>query len=119
MEDPWRSLKRCMEQTCSAVHVRFGGFATAVGLNDFLLDTFDVPRTPKEIAVRALDQLCEGDKRQNDRVVCLAVISFLDETLGRPKEDTDRSLRLKDLAQLVSGSTPPGEFERWVETWYE
>lgn len=119
MDDSRRILKRSLEQACTALRVRFSEFAAAVGLNDFLLDAFDVPRTAQEIAVRALEQLCAGDKRLHDHVVCLAVVSFLDETLGPPREDPDRFVRLKDLASLLASPCTRAQFERWIETWYE
>ena len=119
MADARTVFKRCVVQACSALHIQSGRFAAHVGLNDFLLDTFDMPRTPKATAVLALEQLCEGNNGPNDNAVCLAVMAFLDETLSPPSEDPDKFRRFKDLADLIAGSSNPAALEQWVETWYE
>ena len=118
-QDARTVFKRCFTQTCAAVHVPFGRFATAVGFNNFLLDSFDAQKNSHEVAALALDQLCAGDKRLNDQIVCLAVIAFLDEMLGKPEVDRDYRRRLADLAELTAQRATADQYETWVETWYE
>lgn len=119
MQDARNIFKRCLAQTCFDIHAHFSRFAADVGLNDFLLDLADVDRSPEEIATFALDQLIAGDEGLTDRILCLGVVSFLDKTLGLPKEDPDPYLRLKDLAEFLSEEEPsPDQIERWIETWY-
>lgn len=119
MSDASTTFRRCVERVCAAVGTDFRRFATAVGLHEFLLDSLDVTRTPKDVAVRALDELCIGDRKLDDQIVCLSVIQYLDRMLGAPHGDPIRRQRLEDLAGLVSNSVAPRELERWVESWYE
>jgi len=118
MKDNRNIFKRCVSNACSVTHVQFGKFASERGLNDFEIDTFSVDRHPNEIATLAIDQLCIKDKGPMDRVVCLAVVDFLDKTIGVPREDDDRYLRLRALADILVN---PGTYEaylQWAESWY-
>jgi hypothetical protein len=54
-----------------------------------------------------------------DGVVCIAVIDFLDELLGRPQEDPTRKRRTADLRELTeSASTTGSTYREWIRTWY-
>jgi hypothetical protein len=118
MQDVPMLFKKCMEQTSVSVRLPFDRFARLTGFRDFVLDAFDVDREPKDIAAAALDELCVGDRRQTDQIVCLGVIRFLDGIYGAPPQDPEYQ-RLKDLGGLLLNPGTRDAFRQWADAWYD
>lgn len=118
MHDSRKALKRCFAQTCAVLRANFAAFAESVGLDGFLADTIGDQHDDSAIAASALDELCEGDLGLNDRIVLLAVVQFLDEQLGAPPGDADRSVRLKDLKNMIESQAGIHQLESWIAAWY-
>ena len=86
------------------------------GLEDFLTEAFDQAESPQEVAARALERLCATGGRR-EKVVCLTVAQFLNETVGPPP--TDRQLqRLRDLRQVVQSPASYDAYLQWARAWY-
>ena len=111
-------LKRCIEEACTRLRVRFGDFASTTGLNDFLLDIALSDPPVKDVAVRALTDLCDKDAPDYDAVVCVAIIQWLDEVIGAPKEDPRAERRMRDLFAAVRQPCSAPEYANWVDSWY-
>jgi len=119
MKDTQRQFKRCIAEACAELGVAFSDFARQKDLREFLVDMSINDWSCAEIGVRALDQMCDRPPGAPDGVVCVAVIAFLDKTLGKPREDPDRLVRAKDLRKLISdSSTTPRSYYEWITAWY-
>lgn len=112
-------LKRCIEEACLQFRVRFGDFASTTGLSDFLLDVAQTDHSVKEVAIRALNDLCDNDTRDYNAVICVAIIRWLDEMVGAPKEDPHAERRMSDLFALVCQQCTARAYADWVDSWYD
>ena len=113
------TFKRCINQACDFFRIKPGEFARQRGLRDFLLDVAGRNLSAEDVAALALEQLCERPPGPMDGVVCVAVMDFLDESLGKPQQDRTRQRRASDLRGLLgSGSTTAESFREWIAAWY-
>jgi hypothetical protein len=112
-------LKRALEMAAQSMHVSFGEFMHARGLNDFLIDGFAEEDDPRQIAAKAIASLCQNDESQNemDFVVCIAVTAFLDQSYGPPQDDQGLQ-RIKDLRNILKTSPPLKAYADWAAGWY-
>jgi hypothetical protein len=112
-------FKRCVNQGCGLFRVSPPEFNRQRGLRDFLIDASEKDLTCEEFAVFALEQLCQGPPTPMDAVVCIAVIDFLDQLLGRPQEDPTRQRRAADLRELIESAVPTERsYREWIQAWY-
>jgi len=118
MEELGARFKRCINQACGS-HINPSEFDRQRGLRDFLIDVSEKGLDCGELAVLALQVLCERPPGPMDGVVCVAVIDFLDETRGKPDQDTTKQRRARDLKQLIeSASTKACAYREWIQVWY-
>jgi hypothetical protein len=124
MEGQQVVFKNCMVAGLMASRVPFSEFSAARDYRTFLLDETLNPSPPKELAARAMSQLCDGNGHSMDMAVCNCVTQFLDRAYGRPPEDPDRTRRLRDLACIVVEQTAvPNDVRQkryldWANSWY-
>ncbi len=111
-------FKRCIDQACEHFRLNPAEFARQRGLRDFVIDAFESDPSCRKIAARALVELCQSPPNLLDGVVCIAVIDFLDESIGAPQQDETRARRAKDLHQLVADSATHSAYLGWIEAWY-
>lgn len=119
MEHHRNTLKGCLQTAAFELRVNYNQFVNARGLGDFLIDVSANDWPPFEIASRALDCLCSNRGTDfMDHTVLVAVVYFLDETLGKPVEDPDLKRRLTDLVQVVKNPGTLSAYRNWVASWY-
>ena len=119
MSELGAKFKRCIHQACEEFRVKPVEFQHHTGLKDFLIDASEKKLTCVEFAAFALHQLPERPPGPMEGVVCVAVIDFLDEILGKPDQDPTRQRRAEDLKQLIeSASTTAQTYREWIQTWY-
>ncbi len=118
MNDYRQAFKRHIEFVAFQLKISYGEFRASRGIDDFLIEMSMHDWTPQEAAAKALDVLCKRDKGSMDRAVCVAVVYFLDETVGAPRQDPTMRQRLKDLEQVLTGPGHPQAGLQWVNTWY-
>lgn len=109
-----------LQDAATELNVCYGEFLRKRGVNDFLMDASTQQNSPQQLALRALEDLLEpGSKGSMNRVVCLAVVSFLDACCdSSPNTSDDRSQGLKDLARLIADSAHSTEYKRWIKARY-
>jgi hypothetical protein len=116
----YRLFKQCLEVAASSCRVTISQLQRERGVNDFLIEiSGEEDLTPQDIAVRALTSLCVGTGIL-DGVIAIAVVGYLDETIGRPSEDSAAiGQRVKDLCEIVSSNSHTESVcLRWYEAWY-
>jgi len=117
MNDYRQAFKRSIELAAYQFQLRYGEFRASHGIDDFLIDMSTHNWSPQDTAAEALHTLYNRDKSDMDSAVCVAVVYFLDKTIGAPSQDP-KMQRLKDLKQIL---TDPGHLQaylQWVNTWY-
>ena len=112
------TLKCCLATTAHELKINFGEFRSACGIDDFLIDVSGSDWSPTEVAARSLDTLCICAKGRMDFAVCVAIVKFLDETMGAPKQDPTMERRLKDLTNILAEPGTLEKYRRWATTWY-
>jgi hypothetical protein len=119
MEDNGRVLRDCLASAASELSgFNYGRFRRERGVDDFLYDESENPSESRDLAARALAELCVADCASGDQVVCLAVVDFLDKTCGTPRVDADRIQRLRDLKTLLQSQADQRQYRAWVQSWY-
>jgi hypothetical protein len=116
----YRKFKQRLEVAASSCNVSMSQLQRERGVNDFLIDIDGEENlTPQDIAIKALTRLCVG-AGVLDGVVAIAVVGYLDETIGCPSEDiVAGGQRVKDLCQIVKdGSLAKSTCLQWYEAWY-
>lgn len=117
MDDRMR-LRNWLEYAAS--QVRITNLQRLRPVKDFLIDARDAQWEGKELACRALDQLCESDRQPVDMAICLGVLEFLDAEIGpRPVSDADRQQRLRGC---IDAATNPGGYDQcrsWADEWFK
>lgn len=83
-----------------------------------MIDHLAHAETVEEMAVAALLELCAHDNNRLDFVVCIAIVSFLDETLGIPRQDADNHQRISDLAKILKSQPTDAAYRGWINSWY-
>jgi len=116
----YRKFKKCLEVTASSCRVTLAKLQRERNVGDFLNDIAGSEELiPQELAIRALTTLCvEGVWL--DGVVAIAVIAYLDETVGHPVEDrATKEQKAKDLGQIVRSSNRTEKaYRQWLNSWY-
>jgi hypothetical protein len=112
-------LRLHLENAAVRCAVPYLDFVRSRGANDFFKDAADRKQESRDLAAQFLQDLIIGDKERMDGVVCIAVIGFLDESVGKPPSDPTMERRCKDLATLI-GDQAAGlsQYRRWVQSWY-
>src|SRR5580704_9960317 len=95
-------FKIAISSACHPFGASHSHLRKARGIDAFELQT-DFNSSPKTIAASALMALCARDGSYLDGIICVAVIDFLDETIGPPHEDEDRTMRMTALRDIVVG----------------
>ena len=117
MDDRMR-LRNCLEY--KATGLRITNLQRLRPVRDFLIDAHEAQWEGKELACRALDQLCEPDKQTVDKAICLGVLEFLDTVIGpMPATESERQQRLRDCIKVA---TDPGGYDQcreWADAWFD
>ncbi len=113
-----RRLKTAIERSADDLRIDYGPFCRRCGVNDFLIDAKERGwGEPFELAARSIDVLCEDDIPLYHRLVCLAVVDFLNEACGEPN-DSDGMQRLKGLKSVLESNSRYDQAKIWCKTWY-
>jgi hypothetical protein len=111
-----RLLKTCLAAGAAVFRITPSELAQARDLSTFLLDQSGSV-SPRELAANALLELTIGDLASMDAAVCVAIVDFLDRTLGKPVCDRNDQ-RLRDLKDPIQKARTKRQFMRWVTSWY-
>ncbi|MCH8921707.1 MAG: hypothetical protein IIA67_01010 [Planctomycetes bacterium] len=88
-------------------------------VQDFLIDADEAQWEGKELACRALDQLCESDHQKVDMAIVLGVIVFLETKTGQgPATDEECKQRALDCIRVASARESYEQCRTWADAWF-
>jgi hypothetical protein len=89
-------------------------------VKDFLIDAMGKRWGAIEIASQALAYLCRPEKEVWDKVICIAVVGFLDEfATSLATNELERQRRMNDCFSVATTEpSTPEKCAQWARTWY-
>jgi len=125
MDGQLRLFKDCMASSLQLFDVKFSEFTADRDYRSFVIDQSISPCHAKELAAKALCELCRGDGDSMDRAVCVCVTIFLDKACGYTSaRGQDEKQRLRDLAKIIQdqastdGDVRYRQYLGWASSWY-
>ncbi|MBI1903010.1 MAG: hypothetical protein HYS13_18075 [Planctomycetia bacterium] len=110
-----RKLMRAISQNLSLRQIKGRRFEEERDHEAFLREIANISDA-KELAVATLVMLCESEKPDFiDRAILVAVVDFLDDAIGVPKNDEPKQ-RLIDLLKMYPNSAQ--QYRKWADSWY-
>ena len=117
--DALTQFRISISAACQQFRMSHRVFCRRTGLPGFEIETDFNQTHPKQIVASALEQLCPRDNSDFDKILCLAMVDFLDEMLGTPPEDSEKLMRLKALAEIVKNPGQREQYLKWADSYYD
>jgi len=115
MKPQVKAFQDAAAQACQQRGFPFRRFLGDYVLEDLLIEADAADSSPQEIAIRVLLECCvEGGKFNGFQVGFLAVMTYLNERLGRLGQGEQQAFR--DLANILTTSPTRQAVDRWMRT---
>jgi hypothetical protein len=117
--DALTQFRISISAACQQFRMSHRVFCRRTGLPGFEIETDFEKTPPKQIVASALEQLCPRDRSDFDKILCMAMVDFLDEMLGPPRDDPEKMTRLRALAEIIIHPGLRHEYLKWADSYYD